>query len=113
VCKLVGLGPDFSRRPKNKNFENQIFDNLATQRLTETTSRKLGPKKTRQISHTMGRLKGISPLLSPDLLHTLSSMGHGDELGNFFQHLRPRSFDCFGLKIGLKSARNKRDDTHL
>ena len=61
----------------------------------------------------MGRLKGISPLLSPDLLHTLSSMGHGDELGNFFQHLRPRSFDCFGLKIGLKSARNKRDDTHL
>ena len=29
----------------------------------------------------MGRLKGISPLLSPDLLHTLASMGHGDELG--------------------------------
>ncbi|XP_046448446.1 fucose mutarotase-like [Daphnia pulex] len=28
----------------------------------------------------MGRLKGISPLLSPDLLHTLCSMGHGDEL---------------------------------
>ena len=25
-------------------------------------------------------LKGISPLLSPDLLHVLSSMGHGDEL---------------------------------
>ena len=25
-------------------------------------------------------LKGISPLLSPDLLHALASMGHGDEL---------------------------------
>lgn len=25
-------------------------------------------------------LKGISPLLSPDLLHVLSSMGHGDKL---------------------------------
>lgn len=25
-------------------------------------------------------LKGISPLLTPDLLHALSSMGHGDEL---------------------------------
>lgn len=32
-------------------------------------------------------LKGISPLLSPDLLHALASMGHGDEIvladGNF------------------------------
>jgi L-fucose mutarotase len=25
-------------------------------------------------------LKGLSPLLTPDLLHTLASMGHGDEL---------------------------------
>jgi L-fucose mutarotase len=25
-------------------------------------------------------LKGISPLLTPDLLHVLASMGHGDEL---------------------------------
>ena len=25
-------------------------------------------------------LKGLSPLLSPDLLHALASMGHGDEL---------------------------------
>ena len=25
-------------------------------------------------------LKGLSPLLSPDLLHVLASMGHGDEL---------------------------------
>ena len=25
-------------------------------------------------------LKGFSPLLSPDLLHVLASMGHGDEL---------------------------------
>ncbi len=28
----------------------------------------------------MGLLKGVPALLSPDLLHTLSSMGHGDEL---------------------------------
>lgn len=32
-------------------------------------------------------LKGISPLLSPDLLHALAAMGHGDEIvigdGNF------------------------------
>jgi L-fucose mutarotase len=32
-------------------------------------------------------LKGLSPLLSPDLLHVLASMGHGDEIvladGNF------------------------------
>ena len=26
-------------------------------------------------------LKGIHPLLSPDLLHALAGMGHGDELG--------------------------------
>jgi len=25
-------------------------------------------------------LKGLSPLLSPDLLHALASMGHGDEI---------------------------------
>ena len=25
-------------------------------------------------------LKGLSPLLSPDLLHALASMGHGDEM---------------------------------
>jgi len=28
----------------------------------------------------MGRLKGIPNVLSPDLLHTLASMGHGDEI---------------------------------
>ncbi|CAM1324575.1 FUOM (predicted) [Pycnogonum litorale] len=28
----------------------------------------------------MGRLKGIPAILSPDLLHVLSSMGHGDHL---------------------------------
>ena len=28
----------------------------------------------------MGLLKGVPALLSPDLLHTLASMGHGDEL---------------------------------
>ncbi len=25
-------------------------------------------------------LKNLSPLLSPDLLHALASMGHGDEI---------------------------------
>lgn len=35
----------------------------------------------RCIPHVMGRLKGISAILSPDLLHALSSMGHGDEIG--------------------------------
>ncbi|XP_063221288.1 fucose mutarotase-like [Bacillus rossius redtenbacheri] len=28
----------------------------------------------------MGRLKGIPDILSPDLLHVLASMGHGDEI---------------------------------
>ena len=28
----------------------------------------------------MGRLKGIPAVLSPDLLHALASMGHGDEI---------------------------------
>ncbi|XP_033611561.1 fucose mutarotase isoform X2 [Cryptotermes secundus] len=28
----------------------------------------------------MGRLKGIPTVLQPDLLHALSSMGHGDEI---------------------------------
>src|SRR5271169_2948722 len=27
-----------------------------------------------------GMLKGIDPLLGPDLLHTLAAMGHGDEI---------------------------------
>lgn len=27
-----------------------------------------------------GMLKGLDPLLSPDLLHALASMGHGDEI---------------------------------
>ena len=26
-------------------------------------------------------LKGINPIISPDLLHALASMGHGDVLG--------------------------------
>ena len=28
----------------------------------------------------MGRLKGVPSVLSPDLLHTLALMGHGDEI---------------------------------
>jgi len=28
----------------------------------------------------MGRLRNIPDILSPDLLHALASMGHGDEI---------------------------------
>ena len=31
-----------------------------------------------QVSEIMGRLKGIPDIINPDLLHALSSMGHGD-----------------------------------
>lgn len=46
-------------------------------------------------------LKGISPLLSPDLLKTIAEMGHGDELvlgdGNFpAASMNPRSIRCDG-----------------
>lgn len=32
----------------------------------------------------MGLLKGISPVLSPELLYALAKMGHGDEIGKFY-----------------------------
>lgn len=46
-------------------------------------------------------LKGISPLLSPDLLKTIAEMGHGDELvlgdGNFpAASMNARSIRCDG-----------------
>lgn len=46
-------------------------------------------------------LKGISPLLSPDLLKTIAEMGHGDELvlgdGNFpAASMNPRCVRCDG-----------------
>ena len=46
-------------------------------------------------------LKGISPLLSPELLKTIAEMGHGDELvlgdGNFpAASLNPRAIRCDG-----------------
>lgn len=49
-------------------------------------------------------LKGISPLLSPDLLKTLMEMGHGDEIalldGNFpAQKFSKRVIRADGLKI--------------
>ena len=28
----------------------------------------------------LGRLKGVPTILSPDLLHAIASMGHGDEI---------------------------------
>ncbi len=57
----------------------------------------------------MGRLKGISPLLSPDLLHTLSSMGHGDELGNFFK----REYVKNTMFLPFNNGEEKRDVTYL
>ena len=46
-------------------------------------------------------LKGISPLLSPELLKTIAEMGHGDELvlgdGNFpAASMNPRTIRCDG-----------------
>ncbi len=50
-------------------------------------------------------LKGISPLLSPELLATLSRMGHGDEIvladAHFPGHsVRPDALRADGLRIG-------------
>lgn len=49
-------------------------------------------------------LKGISPLLSPELLKTIAEMGHGDELvigdGNFpAAGMNPRCIRCDGLGV--------------
>jgi L-fucose mutarotase len=49
-------------------------------------------------------LKGISPLLSPELLKTIAEMGHGDELvigdGNFpANSMNPRCIRCDGLGV--------------
>lgn len=38
-------------------------------------------------------LKGISPLISPDLLHILASMGHGDEIVLADAHFPGHSFN--------------------
>jgi L-fucose mutarotase len=38
-------------------------------------------------------LKGISPLISPDLLHVLASMGHGDEIVLADAHFPGHSFN--------------------
>ena len=40
-----------------------------------------GASEIGETTWEMGRLKGVSALISPDLLHTLASMGHGDEIG--------------------------------
>merc|ERR1712071_514441 len=39
-----------------------------------------GGRTVKKNNAAMGRLKGIPAILSPDLLHALSSMGHGDEI---------------------------------
>lgn len=49
-------------------------------------------------------LKGISPLLSPELLKVIAEMGHGDDLvigdGNFpAASMNPRSLRCDGHKV--------------
>merc|ERR1711862_843199 len=36
--------------------------------------------KLKFLKKTMGRLKGIPKILSPELLHAIASMGHGDEI---------------------------------
>jgi L-fucose mutarotase len=51
--------------------------------------------------HPTTMLKGIHPLLTPDLLHVLAGMGHGDEIGivdaNFpATRLGPRVIDLAG-----------------
>ena len=41
------------------------------------------------INCKMGRLKGIPPILSPDILYLLSVTGHGDEIGEFIPTTNP------------------------
>jgi L-fucose mutarotase len=48
-------------------------------------------------------LKGISPLLSPELLHTLYSMGHGDEIVLADAHFPGHTFNDFVIRAdGLR-----------
>merc|ERR1711973_173339 len=49
------------------NISNQLWSEVCCQFI----------KKFRE---KMGRLKGIPKILSPDLLHAIASMGHGDEI---------------------------------
>ena len=48
-------------------------------------------------------LKGISPLVSPDLLKVLSEMGHGDEIVFSDAHFPAKSFNLHVLRLdGVK-----------
>lgn len=48
-------------------------------------------------------LKGISPLISPELLATLSTMGHGDEIVLADAHFPGDSFNSFVIRAdGLR-----------
>jgi len=51
----------------------------------------------------MGRLKGISTLLSPDLLHALASMGHGDEIVLGDSNFPTSSLCCHNGPLEIRS----------
>ena len=46
-----------------------------------------------------GMLKGISPVVSPDLLKVLAEMGHGDEIVFSDAHFPAHSFGCDGAIV--------------
>ena len=46
-------------------------------------------------------LKGLSPLLTPDLLHALASMGHGDEIAIVDANFPA---DSLGKQLGLNAG---------
>lgn len=57
----------------------------------EPVDRKIGAMGVALLGRRM--LKGISPLLSPDLLHTLCRMGHGDTIVLADAHFPGESFN--------------------
>ena len=44
-------------------------------------------------------LKGISPVISPDLLKTLAEMGHGDEILFSDAHFPAQRYERLGIKV--------------
>lgn len=49
-------------------------------------------------------LKGIPSVLSPELLYALAKMGHGDELGMWFQNTLPK-IRVGGANSAVKSVK--------
>jgi hypothetical protein len=58
---------------------------ISTMKVIRATSVRFGQTGTHSsvAVQSMGRLKGIPTVLSPDLLHALSSIGYGDEIGEY------------------------------